>query len=203
MQMKKIFILIVSLLAFVVVYSQTADLVVSDTTYIEQRGEARFYIQKITYGSGRIVTDERPATAIDTTVEVNRIVSEIFPQLEQYAAAALVVAGSREIQRKIRSASQSIQSLTGRSLSTEIDNRLTGLSLEGDYRLRQGAITTDATISRSAQGVLRMRESNVNYPIFIISRRWIQVKYKGTDFDLFWDGEQWVDLSSQISLKKK
>jgi hypothetical protein len=200
--MRRIILAIAAIIAFAPAYAQTADQVVSDTTYTEQRGDTRFYVQKITYTSGRIVTDERPAQALDTIAEVNRIVSEIFPQLEQYAAAALAVSRSREMQRRLRTADQAITSLVGKSIFAEMDSRLS-LALEGDYRFRQSGVATDVTISRTVQGNLRFRELGTNYTLTVISRSWIRVRYKNADLDLFWDGSQWVDLLGDVILMRQ
>jgi hypothetical protein len=201
--MQKTLMIFLLLLAAVSLSAQ--DSVVLDTTFTENRGGGNVYVNRIVYASGRIVTDERPLSSLDTLKEIESIIRNIFPALEQYAANAVAVASGNELERRLRATNQTMVSLSGKTYFSQIDDRVARGTIEGDYNLRFNGTRVTVSITRLASGNLRYREGGLNYAVDIISRSWLRIRnYKSGNMNFFWDNAQnvWTDVSGTLRLQK-
>lgn len=177
--------LIFVLLSLVVTAQES---VVSDTTYIVQRGDTVFQVKQIVYNTGKKTTDESPIGR-DTASVLRELRQQAYNLAQQYATALLYTENEPAFRRTIGGFSSSINAVSGRSYFEDLD-KIVGLgdSLLGSYNLRiNGANPVNATIIRNNQNALRLRVNNTNYPIEIYSELLFRVR----NFD---DGAAKVDF---------
>lgn len=202
-QLKFIFIFV--LLSLVV---KAQESIVSDTTYIVLRGDTIFQVKQISYNTGRKFIDETPVGR-DTSSALVELRQQAYNLSQQYATAMIFTENETSFRRTIAGFSSAIQAIVGRTYFQDQDIDVgIGNQLLGSYNFRvNGANPLSASIIRNAQGLLRFRVNNNNYPINIYSELLIRIRnYEGIDFFLVRTSAQattWTGGQRRYILRKQ
>lgn len=160
--------------------------VISDTTYVVNRGDTVFQVKQIAYNTGRKTIDETPVGR-DTASVLKELRQQAYNLSQQYALAMLYIESESSFRRTIAGFSSAIQTVINRTYFEDSD-RVVGIgnTLIGTYGFRiNGGNQLNASIIRNTQGLLRFRVNNTNYPIDIYSELLIRIRnYEGIDFFL-------------------
>jgi hypothetical protein len=187
----------------------------ADTTFLTYK-DSMFWKVRVTINQdGEVNTNEKPIGK-DTAAVINALVSEVYPDYESYAANAFnVLRNYRPILRSINSTSTALSNLTGKTYLTSMSEVL-GNEFLGDYVMTTLTGNVDCSIVKLANGTLRFRQGTTNFPIDIISRKWLRIRrYDGRSeitedtgyVDLFSNGTIFIGSTNmqsvQFTLRKK
>lgn len=182
--------------------------IISDTTYIVLRGDTIFQVKQISYNTGRKFIDETPVGR-DTSSALVELRQQAYNLSQQYANAMIYIENEASFRRTIAGFSSAIQAIVGRTYFQDADTDVgIGNQLLGSYNFRvNGANPLNASIIRNAQGLLRFRVNNTNYPIDIYSELLIRIRnYEGIDFFLVRTSAQattWTGGQRRYVLRKQ
>jgi hypothetical protein len=204
--MKRIIFLLLAL-PFALTGQET---VTADTSYIENRTGTFWQVQRQTFDSGRIRTEETPLGS-DTTAVANAIIGPAFQTFQQYAERAAFVQANFARQRQLLGAvNSSLMGLLGQNYLTTLGASI-GDDFLGNYTMRvNGGQPIQVEIIRLPAGVLRFRQGGTNFVFDILSRNWIRIRrYDGSatqtpdtnvTIDLFLDpgSGTWIDATQGL-----
>jgi hypothetical protein len=195
----------------------------SDTSYIENRSGVFFQIKRMTYESGRVLTDETPLGR-DTAVVVNALIGSVFTQLSAFSEKAVEVARIARQRQALSGADNSLTSLLGRGYFDVLQDLLvneflppdsTGANIPASYTMRvAGGNAINVTLLKNAAGRLVMRQGSTNFIVDVVSRNWIRLRrYDGTStatpdtsvrVDLYFEParRQWISLDLRYIFRK-
>jgi hypothetical protein len=186
------------------------ETVTADTSYIENRTGMFWQVQRQTFDTGRIRTEETPLGS-DTTAVANAIIGPAFQTFQQYAERAAFVQANFARQRQLLGAvNSSLMGLLGQNYTTLLGANI-GDEFLGNYTMRiNGGAPIQVEIIRLPAGVLRFRQGGTNFVFDILSRNWVRIRrYDGSAtqtpdtnvaIDLFLDPGTgtWVDASQGL-----
>lgn len=160
--------------------------VVADTSYIVIRNDTVFQVKLVQYNTGRITSDQTPLGR-DTSSALTELRQQAYNLSQQFATAMLYTENARAFRRTVQGFSAAINSIVGRTYYQDVDQQVgLGKELIGTYTFRvNGSTAILAAVIRNAQGMLRFRVNNTNYPLDIFSELLIYIRnYEGQDIFL-------------------
>lgn len=186
-----------------------------DTTFITFKDSVFWKVRITVTNEGEVTTNEKPIGK-DTVAVINSLVGEVYPEYETYATNAFnVLRNYRPTLRSINTTSSALSSLTGKTYITSV-SEIIGDEFLGDYIMTTPTGNVDCSIIKLANGTLRFRQGTTNFPIDIISRKWLRIRrYDGRStvtedtgyVDLFSNGNIFIGSKDmqmvQFTLRKK